>query len=429
MRARLGVYFSRALVHLEVDVNLKELTGHVESALQYSPTAQASKDEMARLLNVAYLDLLSEKKWDFLQKDVPFSLYGNDGAFAGSQTAYTITLTAATALKAWEGHTVTYTGSVTRTARIVSAVDGGSTFVVDESFTEAGLTDITIQFARFQMPADTIEALGWMSRANNRGWIPMLDTSSEEYYDLEVTQEGDVETLLLDGPAENITAPRTAPVVAVNASAGSFAIGDVSTYIYTFVGYGYESSRSEEVAVTTTAGNLSNQVDVPATSFFRKRIYRKDANGVYRFISELPPASVALIDIKPALADEDDVYIAPSPVQFVRPWPIQPTNVAAAAATTDDDPQVIRLRYKSRVPRMQHDMDVPMFDSIYHMVLVHKVVEQKAAEFGDSTLAKTHKTLGKELKGRMIRKLTTESARQWVKGRAGVAALGRRGRW
>lgn len=113
-------------------MTLDDIIADIEEALSYSPNVQAHRDAIARKVNRKYLAISSAKNYDFLYREDDVPLYASDGPFAGTQSGYVITLSAATPQAFWAGATITFESSVapgTTLTALIAKVSGSTIYI------------------------------------------------------------------------------------------------------------------------------------------------------------------------------------------------------------------------------------------------------------------------------------------------------------
>lgn len=376
--------------------SLTELVQRVHDQLDFDPDLQQYKDSVVRRINHHYLEVCDNDHWLFLQKKTDVSLKKK---VEGSATK-TITIDSATPrrvkgsgtsfVSAMEGQTFTGPDGVEMT--IGSVEDSTVLFLTDKYAAGAvsGSADWSIQFTRYALPNDCIEALGFMDRDDDRGRLRFIDRRREEIEFLDIDDTGEPFVVIEDDHLSMrppFRAPILAPTKPTSPGAG-LETGVKYEYRYTFLYEGRESPPSPPSTVTLLGPDLAIFVQgLEDTQYIhsgakkdsrkQKRIYRRDVTNQGRYFKVADVESGDLVhtdeELLPSYAEDYDhviYFIENGPRQMARFW------------YTADSDRDFEVRYHYRPPRMQADSDHPVFPVQYHQLLAYRVMQDIMLQHG-----------------------------------------------
>ena len=407
--------------------SLKELIQRVHDQLDFNPDLQQYKDSVVRRLNHHYLEICDNDHWLFLQKTADISLKKTVEGSASATIGITaseprlVLGTGTNFVAAMEGQT--FVGPNGR-EYVIGAVESTTRLYLTEKYptTVSGGTSWSIQFNRYSLPADCIEALGFTDRDDDRGRLRFIDRRREEMEFLDKDDSGEPFVIIEDDHL-SLRPPFEAPVLASisNPAITGLPSNTEFEYFYTFIYEGKESPPSPVSSIklpathnTVAVSNLESTLYLVAgagkDSKKLKRVYRRNKTTEGRFfkISDEEAGVVAFNDTEklPSYAqDFDDVtyFIENGPRQTVRFW------------YTADDNRDIEMRYHYRPPRLQADADHPVWPVQYHHILVYMTLQDIMLQHGAGNQSQLFAQRGEILLKKMRNRYLSRTDRKFVR--------------
>ena len=274
--------------------------------------------------------------------------------------------------------------------------------------TNADITNFTIRFDRYPLPADCIEVLGVVDRDDDRGRLLQIDRKREEFAFLDRDNQGEPFVLIEDDSIID-EPPLNAPTATAGIAGTPGNVLKSATeyeYKYTIYSEGRESPCSEAVSVTTGSttpsvalSNLDNTGWFAANppSYFDsgkiKIIYRRDKtnNGQWLMVGTVASTTTTFTDneLVPSSSFEylnsttykfntnSEVrrFNDPGPRQYVRVW---------YSAGSD---RKLSIRYHKRPRDLVSDTDTPIWPRQYHHLLIYATLEDMFLQMQETTQA------------------------------------------
>jgi hypothetical protein len=399
-------------------VNVAEILGEINSALDWNPSLEAYKAQSLRAVNAKYLETSSQFSWLFLQPRVSFRVYAK---VVGSVAA-TISATAGDraitgAGTAFGTHMEGQTFLIGSAEFSIVSVSSATAMFIDPapSATVVATANWKIEFRRYALPKDCVEPLGFINRLgqSGRGRFLFVDARQEEEYLLNATNEGQP-VIIIEDESRNDRPPDDAPKAAATVG-GSLEVDTEFDYSYTIVGEGRESPPSLVASATTTSTDRTirlTAIEDTRTATAQptgrtKRLYRRRRTdgGRWLFLAPLFDSTMIYDDdgtVTPS-KDEVDVFDETGPRQYVRAW------YTPSADETEE------LRYIRRPRRLQNDADVPLWPVQYHRLIVYLALTDIMLQHGAAQQASFYQGKATEMLDRMKAKYLTRSDRMYIR--------------
>jgi hypothetical protein len=352
---------------------------------------------VVRRINDHYLQISDDDHWLFLQKTENLNL--KKKVEGGASSTITIVHTASPRKvtgsgtsfnSAMEGQTFIGPDGVEMT---IGHVESTTILYLTDKYAEgassvSSSSDWSIKFDRYALPADCVEALGFIDRADDRGRMRFIDRRREELEYLDFDDTGEPFVVIEDDHLSMRPPFEALSLTAVTGTSGQLKPNNEYEYCYTFLYEGLESPPSPISSVTTTnttarvrmVGFEDTRYDlsgVAIDSKKKKRIYRRDKtnNGRWYKLDEIDSGTLAKSDNSslPSYAEDFDHVIYhqhAGPRQHIRFW------------YTSDQDRAIEVRYQRRPRRLQSDADVPEWPVQYHPLLAYAVLEDLCLQHG-----------------------------------------------
>lgn len=434
-------------------MNVAEIRQRIFDQMDFSPNIQQYKDSVVRRMNDHYQRISDSAHWLFLQTETDMQVRANisgtgevvsadntvffqvnssntrqiltpdtSNHYSGSAPAATSTLDFTLQM---EGQTLIDEDS--NEYRIVRIKPHVANISLSEMFIEplfqqvsstnhdgwaktaaADITDFTIRFDRYPLPADCIEVLGVVDRDGDRGRLLQIDRKREEFAYLDRDNQGEPFVLIEDDSIID-EPPLNAPTATAGSSGTSGNVLKSSTeyeYKYTIYSEGRESPCSEVVSVTTGSTTPSVALStLDNTGWFAanppsyldsgriKIIYRRDKtnNGQWLMVGTVASTTTTFTDneLVPSSSFEylnstaykfntnSEVrrFNDPGPRQYVRVW---------YSAGSD---RKLSIRYHLRPRDLVSDTDTPIWPKQYHHLLIYATLEDMFLQMQETTQA------------------------------------------
>jgi hypothetical protein len=274
--------------------------------------------------------------------------------------------------------------------------------------TNADITNFTIRFDRYPLPADCIEVLGVVDRDDDRGRLLQIDRKREEFAFLDRDNQGEPFVLIEDDSIID-EPPLNAPTATAGIAGTPGNVLKSATeyeYKYTIYSEGRESPCSEAVSVTTGSTTPSVALsNLDNTGWFAanppsyldsgkiKIIYRRDKtnNGQWLMVGTVASTTTTFTDdeLVPSSSFEylnstahrfnnnSEVrrFNDPGPRQYVRVW---------YSAGSD---RKLSIRYHKRPRDLVSDTDTPIWPRQYHHLLIYATLEDMFLQMQETTQA------------------------------------------
>lgn len=246
-------------------MSLSSMMQQILDEESFDPKITAYRDSLRRRINETYLDLCQMRPWLFCQRHVDVQLYKKvEGSATQTVTASSGNLRQVNPgsdyfVKGWEGHVFIDKDG---TEYIIGRVDATTapnalwlTTPLAAAISGADIDDWSIRFDRYRLPADTIQALGWMDKGTGGfGRMESVSARQEEQLFLDRVQEGQPGLIIEDDHLQ-IRQPEEALTLSIAGSAtGDDGLKASTKYEvrYTLYYEGQESAPSPVASVTTT---------------------------------------------------------------------------------------------------------------------------------------------------------------------------------
>jgi hypothetical protein len=415
-------------------VNLGEIRVAIADALKFAPESSAYATLLSRHINDVYLELIGQNQWRFRQRTFQFPARADiplttAGWLNGSDVVVNV---APTPAENWRHAQVAGPDGALHSIQRIS----GTIIYLKDVYAGATVTGPgTVFWWRYPMDRRLLgdpdySGIGLARRnpdleppelwpmSEVLGIVERNDGITGPFLDWE-RGVGDVRALTLaeeqgwnlniqDSPGEPrfaVVHPRSrmpptgvgALLTATAIAGGSLPAATAFRYFYTFRDGRDRSDRSEIVTATTTVANKTIQLGgLPASavlSGFVKEIWREQAGtGVFRWLDEVPAIDLTYPDDGLPLGVVGERWEDQSPLVEIEVWPRPEKN------------RLIEVRYLAGNRSLLLDNDVPDMPAEYHRLLVHRVVQARAAEAEQTSLVRMHRELGDEMEDRMKRR-------------------------
>ena len=434
-------------------MNVAEIRQRIFDQMDFSPNIQQYKDSVVRRMNDHYQRISDSAPWLFLQTETDMqiraNISGTGEVVSASNTVFFQVNGSNTRQLLTPSTSIHYSGSApvatstldftlemegqtlvdedSKEFRIVRIKPHAANPALQEMFiepifvanqlnladgwdksTNADITDFTIRFDRYPLPADCIEVLGVVDRDDDRGRLLQIDRKREEFAYLDRDNQGEPFVLIEDDSIID-EPPLNAPTATAGIAGTPGNVLKSSTeyeYKYTIYSEGRESPCSEVVSVTT--GSTTPSVALSAldnTGWFAanppsyldsgriKIIYRRDKtnNGQWLMVGTVASTTTTFTDneLVPSSSFEylnSTVYKFntnsevrrfndPGPRQYVRVW---------YSAGSD---RKLSIRYHKRPRDLVSDTDTPIWPRQYHHLLIYATLEDMFLQMQETTQA------------------------------------------
>jgi hypothetical protein len=419
--------------------SLKELIQRVHDQLDYNPDLQQYKDSVVRRINHHYLEICDNDHWLFLQKTENISLKkkvegSSSATISISSTEPRLVTGSGTSFSsAMQGQTFVGPDGLEIT---VGAVASTTELYLTDKYAGgvvSGSSDWSVRFDRYTMPADCIEPLGFVDRADDRGRLRFIDRRREELEFLDKDDTGEPFVIIEDDHVV-LRPPFEPPVLASGSNPAITGLPNEVEYeyFYTFMYEGRQSPPSPVASIKIAPPHNFVEVDnIENTQYLHasgsreskklKRLYRrlKDTSGNYgatgsdgegRFykVADLEAADSTYTDVEkiPTYAEDLDhltYFIEHGPRQTVRFW------------YTSDQDRAIQMRYHYRPPRLQADADHPVWPVQYHHLLVYRALQDIMLQHGAAAQAQLFQGRAEDLLKKMRNRYLSRTDRKFVR--------------
>jgi len=393
-------------------MNFAEIKDEIAHELQFdvntgAQQANSYRDNVARIVNSIYLELMAAHPWRFLQMKEDFLVYETvTGTCRPTNNSFLIDALSVPPIEGWVGHTFICEDNEYEITDVNIPAAQLSIRPIYSTGGGAG-TAFSIEFRRYALPVDSAQTLGFMSRSDDDGEVFAISNANEKNLVLNYDDFGRPVAFLQE-PERTERAPRV-PMVGVPYIPGAPGLPNSTAYRYFYTYYvaGRESGRSNIVEVTTAAagntGVLLTNIEASAgNTGIKKLLYREDRrDGIFRLLDVLDETDVNYQDNDSPAPDEDEVFYDKNGRHYVRFWPVP------------DEDYTFELRFQRQPRRLQHDTDVPEFPAQFHILLVHGAVMRLAATHEGTTLTRFHDKKYQEILRHMRRKEISTTAERW----------------
>ena len=380
-------------------MNLKDLLGRLERALQFAANTQARVDDFTEELNDRYLELCSEHPWPFLDRVETRTVYPDITGMTGTVTlnSQAIVITAGgTPAAYWVGHELHAT--TTGQKFTINGVDTATgTVYVDEPYSSSTTPDtFALKLYKYQLPQDAQNVLGVITRSDDLGKMRALDRETEELAYLDPDESSSTpEMWILEDEALD-RAPRT-PITTTATGGGSLAVGTEYRYLYVRKLQGRLSSPSLVASATPSGLNTSIRLtgleDTGTNTGIDLSIYREEGrDGLFKHLTTLTSGTATYLDTGAATPSETNLFNMEGPYRYFRLWP------------RTESQRDMQIRYQVRPKRLRHDTDVPVLPVQFHSLLVHLAALNLCHRYGGAKLADYHRRAAEKLLGKMTRR-------------------------
>ena len=291
-------------------MNVKEIRQRIYDQMDFNPDIQQYRDSVVRRINDHYQRISDSAHWLFLQTEtnmqVRANISGTGEAVSASNTVFfRVNSSNIREIQTYGDNTLStsvYFGSsapaASSTLKFTLEMEGQT--LVDEDKNEyrivrirpnaanpgtiqemyieplfpselalpnngwaksfnADITDFTIRFDRYPLPADCIEVLGVVDRADDRGRLLQIERRREEFAYLDRDNSGEPAVIIeddsiIDEPPVNLP---TATAGSSGTSGNSLESSTEYEYKYTIYSEGRESPPSLTVSVTTSSSSTT----------------------------------------------------------------------------------------------------------------------------------------------------------------------------
>lgn len=372
-------------------MNLDEILDGIGDELGHNPTNPKVRAARARQVNDVYLELLGGRRWKFLVDIGDLVLYPPVQHVGNVTMTYRkLTFGAGVVADWWVGQkcSITTAGGFSLAEAEVLRVNGNDVWIDQDTALNGSISETTFTIAapRWRLPSDCADVLGVVGRGPDiEGEVPFFTLGQEHGYSMNSDEHGTPGALLMQPPAERELHPR-ATLVGEHVVSGGTALAENVIYrlFYVYSVAGRLSGRSNIVSVTltrdTSTVRLSGLEDWSAAADERgieRHVYaEKDGDGGFYRVAIHQSADGATLSLALNMTLNRDVpWVAPSPAEYVRPFP-QPGQVTAASTGLTTYP--LEVRYQRRYERLREGLDTPLLPSEHHVYLVYRTAERIA---------------------------------------------------
>lgn len=411
-------------------MNLLELLDFCGNLLDYDPTNPTYRDQLVSLLNDSQTRILTDRPWDFSQKDRQL-MVRTDATYTGTFTA---TSAAVTGTWPHTGSTIT-PGSPLAGARVTLTDSAGNQFIHRASWVENGTTlyldrpfsgvtgayEALFQWRDIYLPSDAVTV---QNVSDPSVGIPakaiFLSKFSREDANLDPDLLGTIEAYL-PSSSLRIRAPKKPRGVAVTAALAGQGTRTVNVYMVNVYGPeappyrvyrrdvsdGFESAfsqvqtfnLSDSETLTFTPETLPN-----TTGYYRRYYFtcpeagiyapvriRNDAGqggGVLTGVDTIPPSGGVTIrpdldlntlEGQPFQSDSIRYQFSQSAAyQSIQLYPHPSAN------------QALNVRQLVNAPRMLEDQDAPIIPAAYAQIIAYAALESLCLKVANPALASVY---------------------------------------
>jgi hypothetical protein len=364
-------------------------------------------------MNTEYLRVLDERRWEFLEKLDKELFVWPWLKVTDTWTVDDYKLTPASlgfVSPAYEGADVyRVVDNKQEFFAIVAAIQGMDIYLDRTSGLGSGTEQTFVFRPRTRMPLDAAEVLGMMSRVDDRGPVRRVSLAEERSYMLNEDQEqsqGWAAVYVSDPPSTVFPGPKGGMVVTMTPLIAAVPLKPKTDYrfFYAYFKQGIYSGRSPITSFTTPASPAAGDgLQVETDEFFEdERGWRRFAcvsvaNGRWEHFGQPISDTTSQATFYYTESYEPRIpWLDPSPAEYVRFYPRQPSYVLVDApyvSTAADNLRIqYEVRYKLRPVKLGNDEDLPMMPEQFHQLLVHLTCQRIAAKREDTSIEKFHRT-------------------------------------
>ena len=423
-------------------MNLAEIRQRVFDQMDFDPDLQQYRDSVVRRLNDHYFRISDSAHWLFQQKESTIQLRKDiDGSAtlkitnnpsANNNFRYFFATGGMIFTSEMEGQTlIDTTNNIEHT--IVRVYSSTQLYIKDNWTGPTGATSaFKIRFDRLKLPADCIEVLGYVDRADDRGRLLQIERKREEYAYLDRDNSGDAYVIIEDDAFFGLT-PINKPVLTLGSSPGGGTSDLLDNteyeYFYTIKAEGREGPPSQKVSITTGTSSQITISNIEKTQWWTaagktltyhnsgisKFVYRRDKtnNGPIELIEILNASETSHTDdqlfygvvgldaelgtganFQVTLSSPADriIYNESGPRQYIR------------VHYTPSADKVLNIRYHYRPQKLIADHDSPKWPPQYHHLLVYAVLEDMFLQMQATDQAQVFRLRAEELLVQMRRR-------------------------
>lgn len=408
-------------------MNLGELLSFCGNLLDYDPTNSTYRSQLVSLLNDAQTRILTDRPWDFSQKDRKL--------FVRTDTEYSATFTSGSAAVAgtfpFSGSTVTpgsplagatlyVTDSAGNTfTHAVAWVQNANTLYLDRPF--SGITGVytaTLKWRDIFLPSDcmTVENVGDPSVGIPAKSI-FLSKFEREDSDLDPDLLGTIEAYL-PSTSKRIPAPTRPRGVSVLATGAGQGVRTIHVYMVNVSGpespafrvYRRDVSDGWESALSTVQTfNLNDTQTLsftpealdPSTGLYRRYYFTCPEAGILAPVrirhtedvlavgtDTVPPTGGMTLEANLSLSTLEGQPFQASSIRYQ-------FNQSAAYQSIQLYPhpsgnQQLNVRMVVNPPRMQEDQDAPIVPASYAQVIAYSALESLSLKVANPALAQVY---------------------------------------
>lgn len=422
-------------------MNLAEIRQRVFDQMDFDPDLQQYRDSVVRRLNDHYFRISDSAHWLFQQKESTIQLRKDiDGSATvqitnnplGNSNYRHFHSSGGIFTAEMEGQTLIDTTNNTEHT-IVRVYSGSYLFIKDNWAGPTGATSaFKIRFDRLKLPADCIEVLGYVDRADDRGRLLQIERKREEYAYLDRDNSGDAYVIIEDDSFFGLT-PINKPVLTLGSSAGGGTADLLDNteyeYFYTLKAEGREGPASQKVSLTTGTSSKITISNVDKTQYWTesgktlsyfdsgitKLLYRRDKTN------NSPAELIAILTESETTHEDDQLFYGlvgidaelgtgatfqvtlSSPADRIIYNESGPRQHIRVHYTPSVD-KLLNIRYHYRPQKLIADHDSPKWPAQYHHLLVYAVLEDMFLQMQATDQAQVFRLRAEELLVQMRRR-------------------------
>lgn len=440
-------------------MNLGQLTAYIGNLLDYDPTNSTYSEQLADIVNEAQTRVLTDRAWDFAQKQQTLKVYTDEthsvnltnGNTAVSGTSFPINSSTIKPGSYWDGAVLRVSVGGTNVDRRIAFVENATTLHLFEPFEGTTATyTATIRHREVYLPSDTMTVMnvGDPTQGASQKAV-FLSRFIREDYDLDSDDLGSIEGWT---PGEGLTvpAPRIPTGVAVTTPGAGHGVRTIKVYMVNVLfpdganinnyrgdaSGGFESALSQvgTYALTDTEELTFTPETLPDATGLYRRFYftceeagikaplriRDDGTGNLNQDTIGPPGGVTITA---------DTNLTTLQTQAFRSYAIRyKWNHQGIYQTVSLYPhpsatQEVNVRVLVNPEKLVEDQDTPLIPASYAQVIAYAALEQLILKVDNPALAsvyeRKHLTTYRSMESRFLGK----PARRIIKG--SPAASGR----